>query len=59
MGNLVFAAIEGKDTMVMKIMTLKNILYVHLICKNLVSRSLLSKHDFRIVIELDNVFFTE
>ena len=38
-----------------KDLTLKNVLYVPNICKNLMSDSLLNQHGFRIVIESDKV----
>ncbi|KAL8125667.1 hypothetical protein AgCh_013071 [Apium graveolens] len=60
MGNSVTSTIEGEGTMILKMtsgknLTLKNVLYVPDIRKNLVSGSLLKKHGFRIVIELDKV----
>ena len=42
-----------------KELTLNNVLYVPEIRKNLVSGSLLSKHGFRMVFELDKVVLTK
>ena len=42
-----------------KNLTLKNVLYVPDIRKNLVSGSLLSKHGFRIIIESDKVILSK
>lgn len=39
-----------------KQLTLKNVLYVSIIRKNLLSRSLLNKHSFPLVFELENVY---
>ncbi|KAL8103846.1 hypothetical protein AgCh_028150 [Apium graveolens] len=64
MGNSATSTIEGEGTVILKMtsgknLTLKNVLYVPDICKNLVSSSLLSKHGFRIVIESDKVIFSK
>ena len=63
MGNSATSNIEGEGTVILKMtsdkhLTLKNVLYVPDIRKNLVSGSLLNKHDFRIVIESDKVILT-
>ena len=64
MGNSATSTIEGEGTVILKMtsgknLTLKNVLYVPDIRKNLVSGSLLSKHGFRIVIESDKVVLSK
>ncbi|KAL8146420.1 hypothetical protein AgCh_004238 [Apium graveolens] len=64
MGNLATSTIEGEGTVILKMtsgknLTLKNVLYVPDIRKNLVSGSLLNKHGFRIVIESDKVVLSK
>ena len=64
MGNAATSAIEGKGTIVLKMtsekeLTLKDVLFVPEIRKNLVSGSLLSKHGFRLVFESDKVVITK
>ena len=64
MGNSATSAIEGEGTVILKMtsgknLTLKNVLYVPDIRKNLVSGSLLNKHGFRIVIESDKVILSK
>ncbi|KAL8132042.1 hypothetical protein AgCh_007799 [Apium graveolens] len=64
MGNSTTSTIEGEGTVILKMtsgknLTLKNVLYVPDIPKNLVSGSLLNKHGFRIVIELDKVILSK
>ncbi|XP_074323850.1 uncharacterized protein LOC141660760 [Apium graveolens] len=56
--------IESEGTVILKMtsgknLKLKNVLYVPDIHKNLVSRSLLNKHGFRIVIESDKVVLSK
>ena len=58
MGNLASFEIKGQGKMVLKMtfgkeMTLKNVLYVLEIRKNLVIGSLLNNHGFQMVFELD------
>jgi hypothetical protein len=64
MGNSATSTIEGEGTVILKMtsgknLTLKNVLYVPDIRKNLVSGSLLNKHGFRIVIESDKVILSK
>ena len=64
MGNSASAKVEGKGTVQLKmtsgkILTLKDVLYVPEVRKNLMSAFLLNKHGFRIVIESDNVILTK
>ena len=64
MGNSASATVEGQGNVLLKmtsgkILTLKDVLYVPEIRKNLVSRSLLSKHGFRIVFESNKVTLTK
>ena len=63
LGNSVTFNIEGEGTVIPKMtfdkhLILKNILFVPDIRKNLVSGSLLNKHGFRIIIELDKVILS-
>ena len=56
--------IEGEGTVILKMtfdkhLTLKNVLFVPNIHKNLVSSSFLNKHGFRIVIESDKVILSK
>lgn len=58
MGNAATSKIKGSGTVILKMtsgkeVTLKNVLYVPEIRKNLVSGSLLSTHGFRMVFESD------
>ncbi|KAH9736282.1 hypothetical protein KPL71_018042 [Citrus sinensis] len=58
MGNSATSEIEGQGKVILKMtsgkeLTLNNVLYVPEIQKNLVSGSLLNKHGFRMVFELD------
>ncbi|GAA0145541.1 hypothetical protein LIER_05715 [Lithospermum erythrorhizon] len=60
MTNNVTSNIEGEGTVVLRMtsgkeVTLKNVLYVPELRKNLVSGSLLSKHGFKLVIESDKI----
>ncbi|KAL8148433.1 hypothetical protein AgCh_005703 [Apium graveolens] len=62
--NAVTSTIEGEGTVILKMtsgknLTLKNVLYVPDICKNLVFGSLLNKHGFRIVIESDKAILSK
>src|SRR3954464_12252366 len=64
MGNATTSAIEGKGTIVLKMtsgkeLTLKDVLFVPEIRKNLVSGSLLSKHGFRLVFESNKVVISK
>ena len=64
MGNFASADVKGQGKVLLKmtsgkILTLKDVLYVPEIRKNLVSGSLLSKHGFRIVFESDKVTLTK
>ena len=64
MGNSATSNIEGEGTVILKMssskhLTLKNVLFVSDIRKNLVSGSLLNKHSFRIVIESDKVVLSK
>ena len=64
MGNSATSNIEGEGTVILKMtsgkhLTLKNVLFVPDIRKNLVSGSLLNKHGFRIVIESDKVVLSK
>ena len=64
MGNSATSNIEGKGTVILKMtsdkhLTLKNVLFVHDIRKNLVSGSLLNKHGFHIIIESDKVILSK
>ncbi|XP_048324683.2 receptor-like protein 43 [Ziziphus jujuba] len=60
MGNFAYLEIQGEGKIVLKMtfgkdLTLNNVLYVPDIRKNLVSRSLLSKHDFVVPDNLENL----
>ncbi|KAL8090839.1 hypothetical protein AgCh_040053 [Apium graveolens] len=64
MGNSATSTIEGEGTVILKMtsgknLTLKNVLYMPNIRKNLVSGSLLNKHGFHIVIESDKVILSK
>ncbi|KAL8089042.1 hypothetical protein AgCh_038706 [Apium graveolens] len=64
MGNSATSTKEGEGTVILKMtsgknLTLKNVLYVPDIRKNLVSGSLLNKHGFGIVIESDKVILSK
>ena len=64
MGNSSVSKIEGKRKVILKWtsgkeLTLNDILHVPDICKNLISRSILSKKGFRIVFESDKFVLTE
>lgn len=64
MGNSATSEIKGQGKVVLKMtlgkeLTLNNVLYVPKISKNLVSRSLLNKHGFRIVFESDKVILSK
>ena len=64
MGNSSTSKVEGQGKIVLKItsgkeLTLNNVLHVPDIRKNLVSRSLLSKNEFRLVFESDKFVLTK
>ena len=64
MGNSATSIVERKGKAVLKLtsgkeLTLNEVLYVPDIRKNLVSRSLLSKHGFRMAFESDKVILTK
>ena len=64
MGNSATSDIEGKGNVVLKMtsgrnLTLKDVLYVPEIRKNLVSESLLDRHGFRLVIESGKLVLTK
>ena len=64
MGNSATSEVQGKGNVVLKMtsgkeLTLKDVLYVPDIRKNLVSGSLLNKHGFRMVIESDKVILSK
>ena len=59
MGNSSTSKVEGKWKVVLKLtsgkeLTLNDVLYVPEIFKNLISRSLLSKHRFKLILEAGN-----
>ena len=64
MRNFTSSAIEGQRKVLLKMtskkqLTLNNVLYVPKIRKNLVSGSLLNKHGFCMVFELDKVILSK
>ncbi|PKI61871.1 hypothetical protein CRG98_017769 [Punica granatum] len=64
MGNSIDSAVEDQGKVVLKMtsgkeLTLNNILYVPKIRMNLVSKSLLNKHGFKMVFELDKVILSK
>ncbi|XP_060673944.1 TMV resistance protein N-like [Ziziphus jujuba] len=64
MGNSAYSKIQGEGKIVLKMtsgkdLTLNNVLYVLDIRKNLVSRSLLSKHSFRLVFESEKFILSK
>ena len=64
MGNFAFSVVERQRKMLLKMtsrkqLTLNNVLYVSKIRKNLVSGSLLNKHEFHMVFELDKVILSK
>ena len=59
MGNLATLAIKGRENVILKMSSRKNVLYVPKIRKNLVSESLLNKHSFRMVFECDALVLTK
>lgn len=63
MGNFSTSKVVGKGTVKLKftsgkVITLKNVLHMPYIHKNLVSRSLLSKHGFKMVFESEKLILT-
>ena len=64
MGNSATSEVKGQGKVILKMtsgkeLTLNNVLYVPEIRKNLVSGSLLSKHDFRLVFESDKFILSK
>ena len=64
MGNFSTSKVVGKGTVKLKftsgkVITLKNVLHIPYIHKNLVSRSLLSKRGFKMVLESEKCILTK